>query len=109
MICTLNLKNIIILVLFSDFINYKYVMIMASEISKMVMETMLTLITTAFAFVAGLAWNEAIQKLIEEFYTAGGAVTGLLIYAVIVTIVAVVVTVLLARIAGKMGIDLDKE
>lgn len=73
------------------------------------MGTMLTLITTAFAFVAGLAWNEAIQKLIEEFYTAGGAVTGLLIYAVIVTIVAVVVTVLLARIAGKMGIDLDKE
>ncbi len=71
----------------------------------MIMETMLTLITTAFAFVAGLAWNEAIQKLIEEFYTAGGAVTGLLIYAVIVTIVAV----LLARIAGKMGIDLDKE
>ena len=75
----------------------------------MIMETMLTLITTAFAFVAGLAWNEAIQKLIEEFYTAGGVVTGLLIYAVIVTIVAVVVTVLLARIAGKMGIDLDKE
>lgn len=109
MICTLNLKNIIILVLFLDFINYKYVMIMASEISKMIMETMLTLITTAFAFVAGLAWNEAIQKLIEEFYTAGGAVTGLLIYAVIVTIVAVVVTVLLARIAGKMGIDIDKE
>lgn len=109
MICTLNLKNIIILVLFLDFINYKYVMIMASEISKMIMETMLTLITTAFAFVAGLAWNEAIQKLIEEFYSAGGAVTGLLIYAVIVTIVAVVVTVLLARIAGKMGIDLDKE
>lgn len=109
MICTLNLKNTIILVLFSDFINYKYVMIMASEISKMIMETMLTLITTAFAFVAGLAWNEAIQKLIEEFYTAGGAVTGLLIYAVIVTIVAVVVTVLLARIAGKMGINLDKE
>lgn len=75
----------------------------------MIMETMLTLITTAFAFVAGLAWNEAIQKLIEEFYTAGGAVTGLLIHAVIVTIVAVVVTVLLARIAGKMGIDLDKD
>ncbi|WP_427832277.1 DUF5654 family protein [Methanobrevibacter intestini] len=82
---------------------------MDSEISKMIMETMLTLITTAFAFVAGLAWNEAIQKLIEEFYTAGGAVTGLLIYAVIVTIVAVVVTVLLARIAGKMGINLDKD
>ena len=54
-----------------------------------------------------MEWSNT--KLIEEFYTAGGAVTGLLIYAVIVTIVAVVVTVLLARIAGKMGIDLDKE
>ena len=72
------------------------------------METMLTLITTAFAFVAGLAWNEAIQKLIEEFYTAGGAVTGLLIYAVIVTIVAVVVTVLLARIQVKWVLILIK-
>ena len=82
---------------------------MANEVTKLIIETILGLITTAFAFVAGLAWNEAIQKLIEEFYTAGGAVTGLLIYAVIVTIVAVVVTVLLARIAGKMGIDLDKE
>lgn len=74
----------------------------------MIMETMLTLITTAFAFVAGLAWNEAIQKLIEEFYTAGGAVTGLLIYAVIVTIVAVVVTVLLARIQVKWVLILIK-
>lgn len=74
----------------------------------MIMETMLTLITAAFAFVAGLAWNEAIQKLIEEFYTAGGAVTGLLIYAVIVTIVAVVVTVLLARIAVKWVLILIK-
>lgn len=82
---------------------------MVNEISKMIMETILTLITTAFAFVAGLAWNEAIQKLIAEFYTAGSAVTGLLIYAIIVTIVAVVVTVLLARIAGRMGIELDKE
>ena len=82
---------------------------MANEVTKLIIETILGLITTAFAFVAGLAWNEAIQKLIEEFYTAGGAVTGLLIYAVIVTIVAVVVTVLLARIVGKMGIDLDKE
>lgn len=72
------------------------------------METMLTLITTAFAFVAGLAWNETIQKLIEEFYTAGGAVIGLLIYAVIVTIVAVVVTVLLQELQVKWVLILIK-
>ena len=71
------------------------------------METILGLITTAFAFVAGLAWNDAIQKLIEQFIGTGDALPSLFIYAIIVTIVAVIVTVLLARVAGKMGIDLD--
>ena len=71
------------------------------------METILGLITTAFAFVAGLAWNDAIQKLIEQFIGTGDALPSLFIYAIIVTVVAVIVTVLLARVAGKMGIDLD--
>ena len=80
---------------------------MASDVSKLIMETILGLITTAFAFVAGLAWNDAIQKLIEQFIGTGDALPSLFIYAIVVTIVAVIVTVLLARIAGKMGIELD--
>ncbi|WP_407422516.1 DUF5654 family protein [Methanobrevibacter sp.] len=80
---------------------------MASEVGKLIMETILGLITTAFAFVAGLAWNDAIQKLIEEFVGTGSALSSLFTYAIIVTIIAVVVTVLLARFAAKMGIELD--
>lgn len=80
---------------------------MASEVSKLIMETILGLITTAFAFVAGLAWNDAIQKLIEQFVGTGSALTSLFTYAIVVTIIAVVVTVLLARVAAKMGIELD--
>ena len=80
---------------------------MASEVSKLIMETILGLITTAFAFVAGLAWNDAIQKLIEQFIGTGDALPSLFIYAIVVTVVAVIVTVLLARVAGKMGINLD--
>lgn len=80
---------------------------MASEVSKLIMETILGLITTAFAFVAGLAWNDAIQKLIEQFVGTGSALTSLFTYAIIVTIIAVVVTVILARFAAKMGIELD--
>ena len=38
---------------------------MAKNVTKLIMETILGLITTAFAFVAGLAWNEAIQELIN--------------------------------------------
>lgn len=82
---------------------------MASEVTKLIMETILGLITTAFAFVAGLAWNDAIQKLIEQFIGTGDALPSLFTYAIIVTIVAVVVTVLLARVAGKMGIELGDD
>ena len=80
---------------------------MASEVGKLIMETILGLITTAFAFVAGLAWNDANQKLIEQMVGSGSALSSLFTYAIIVTIIAVVVTVLLARVAAKMGIDLD--
>jgi hypothetical protein len=67
----------------------------------------LALITTAFAFVAGEAWNSAIQKLIESFIGTGDALPSLFTYAIIVTVVAVIVTVLIARIAGRMGVDTE--
>lgn len=78
---------------------------MANDVTKLIMETILALITTAFAFVAGEAWNSAIQTLIESFVGTGDALPNLLTYAIIVTIIAVIVTVLIARIAGKMGIE----
>ncbi|WP_224425721.1 DUF5654 family protein [Methanobrevibacter sp. TMH8] len=73
------------------------------------LKTLATLMTTAFAFVAGLAWNGAIQALINEFLKTSSATIGLLIYAIIVTIIAVVVTVFLGRTLGKLGIETDNE
>ena len=73
------------------------------------MKTIITLVTTAFGLVAGLAWNDAIQKLIETLVGTGDALNGLFIYAIVVTILAVVVTILLARMAAKMGIEVDDE
>lgn len=81
---------------------------MANEVTKLIIETILGLITTAFAFVAGLAWNDAIQKLIETIIGTGDALPSLFTYAITVTIVAVVVTVLIARVAAKMGVDIDE-
>jgi hypothetical protein len=80
---------------------------MANEVTKLVMETILALITTAFAFVAGEAWNSAIQKLIESFIGTGDALPSLFTYAIVVTIIAVIVTVLIARVAGRMGADIE--
>ena len=78
---------------------------MANDVTKLIMETILALITTAFAFVAGEAWNSAIQALIESVIGAGDALPSLFTYAIVVTIIAVVVTILIARVAGRMGIE----
>lgn len=80
---------------------------MANEVTKLIMETILALITTAFAFVAGEAWNSAIQALIESVIGAGNALPSLFTYAIVVTIIAVIVTVLIARVAGRMGVDTE--
>ena len=79
-----------------------------SEVGQTVIKTIITLVTTAFGLVAGLAWNDAIQKLIDSVMGAGDALTGLFIYAIVVTIIAVVVTILLARLAAKMGVELEE-
>ena len=55
-----------------------------------------------------LAWNEAIQALIQQFVGTGSALTSLFTYAIIVTVIAVIVTVILARFAAKMGIELNE-
>ncbi len=82
---------------------------MADQVHKEILKTISVLMTTAFAFVAGSAWNEAIQTLIKEFIgTSGSAVSSMLIYAVVVTVIAVVVTLFIGRLVGKAGIDIDE-
>ena len=79
-----------------------------SVVGKEVIKAVIILLTTAFALVAGLAWNSAIQELINTFLDKGSALTGLFVYAIIVTVIAVVVTLILGRFADKMGIELEE-
>lgn len=81
---------------------------MADKIKIEILKTIGTLMTTAFAFIAGLAWNEAIQEVIKMFIDQGSAVIGLLIYAIIVTIIAVLATLFMGRLLGKAGIELEE-
>lgn len=81
---------------------------MADSVHKEILKTISVLMTTAFAFVAGSAWNEAIQALLNEFIQQGSAVSAMLIYAIVVTIIAVVVTVFIGRLVGRAGIDIEE-
>ena len=51
--------------------------------------------------VAALAWNEAIKAAVASVFNTGDELLGLVVYAVIVTILAVIMTLLIARALGK--------
>lgn len=61
-------------------------------------EKTLGYIMGALGLVAGLAWNEAIKGTIEYFFPAGGS--GILlkfVYATLITIILVVISLILAK------------
>jgi len=68
-------------------------------------EELLSLVASGFGLVAALAWNEVIKELVTNyikpfFGEASGFIT-LIIYAVIVTLLAVSITYNLTKIARK--------
>ena len=71
-------------------------------------EKLSTLITAAFGLVAALAWNSAIQKIFEEFFGKSESLVAQIIYAVIVTLIAVYVTFLIGRAKSSLTEKLDK-
>ena len=77
----------------------------AKQIKKEVAAQMLSLATSGFGLVAALAWNEFIQEVVNEYIKplVGGSsgIISLLIYAVLVTLLAVVVTYQLSKFVKK--------
>lgn len=66
-----------------------------------VLDKIAALVTAAFGLVAALAWNEAIKTIFKEVFGSAEAVTPMLIYAIVVTIIAVILTIVVARAASK--------
>lgn len=71
-----------------------------------IIKQMLTLATSGFGLVAALAWNNVIQEFvstkIKPYLPQGSGLTSLLIYAVIVTILAVTITYQLSKLIEKL-------
>lgn len=70
---------------------------------------MATLITVAFGLVAALAWNATITAIVKYFLGTSDSIPGLLTYAIIVTILAVIATILIARAAAKAGAEVKEK
>jgi uncharacterized membrane protein YidH (DUF202 family) len=72
-------------------------------------ETFATLMTAAFGMIAALAWNTAIKALIDEFFETETAVVPLIVYAIVVTVLAVICILLIARSLGKLKESMETE
>lgn len=74
------------------------------EISRVEHEffrTITTMVASAFGLVAALAWNTAITKILERYaqLKPESSVFSWLAYAIVVTLIAVLITVYLGRLA----------
>jgi uncharacterized membrane protein YjjP (DUF1212 family) len=79
-----------------------------TRFSKEVVATMISLASAAFGVVAALAWNSAITTwFTHQFGVAAKAtkVSALFIYAVVVTLIGVVVIVMLGRLAARINAE----
>lgn len=65
-----------------------------------IIEKIAALMTAAFGLVAALAWNAAIQAWFTANFPPESV--GPWLYAIIITIFAVIITIWIGRIAGKL-------
>ncbi len=75
--------------------------------SRVFIQTMIALASVSLGLVAALAWNEAIKATLDKI-GLGDDLAGLYTYAVIATVIAVVILVWLGRIAVRVGGDATK-
>ena len=59
------------------------------------------LVTAAFGLVAALAWNDAIKTIFAAIFGERGSIAAMIIYAVLVTIIAVIATIWVGKAAAK--------
>ena len=59
------------------------------------------LLTAAFGLVAALAWNGAIRAIFEKMFGTADNITAMLVYASVVTVIAVLVTMRIAKVISK--------
>lgn len=71
-----------------------------------IVRQMLTLTTSGFGLVAALAWNNVIQEFVNDYVKkwlpGGSGMISLLLYAVIITTLAVFVTLQFSRVLENL-------
>ena len=77
----------------------------SKSLHRTILKQMLTLATSGFGLVAALAWNNVIQEFVNtkiKTFIPSGGLASLLIYAILITILAVTITYQLGKLVEKL-------
>ena len=81
----------------------------ARSLKLEVLEKMSTLSAAGFGLVAALAWNSAIQDLFAQIFPNKESLSAKFAYAIILTILVVLITTQLGRATQKFKLLLHKD
>lgn len=73
------------------------------EQTRAIVQSMITLASAALGLVAALAWNDAIKAAMKELLGEDDSLAGVFTYAILATGIAVIVVVVLSKMAAKVG------
>ena len=73
------------------------------EQTRATVQSMIALSSAALGLVCALAWNDAIKSAMKSILGEDDSLAGLFTYAIMATVIAVVVLIILARLAAKVG------
>lgn len=77
----------------------------ARKLKYETIKTFSALLTSAFGLVAAFAWNETVKEAINRYISSGSGLKSKLIYAVFVTLLAVLVSYWLGVVAARYKTD----
>ncbi len=76
-----------------------------SEQARAAIQSMITLSSAALGLVCALAWNEAIKSTMKQILGEDDSLAGMYTYAILATVIAIVVLLVLARASTRVGGD----
>lgn len=82
---------------------------LAREFRNQFIITASTMITSAFALVAAFAWNDLVKEIMAEYISPGQTMISRVIYVLLVTFLAVIISFQFGKVAAAYKIEQEEE
>jgi hypothetical protein len=74
-----------------------------------ILEKITDLVTAGLGLVAALAWNDAIQELFKVIFGTQSTLLAKFLYAALITVIIVYITIKLGRLINKLKEQINKK